>query len=313
MIKHITVRAKRQTKARTSAVLALLVALLAVAFLQFPLGPLGATKAEAATGTCPGGVSSGRSAAPCPNLANAGLLNQRPMTDTLYRGDSRLPYAIFNTGFAARGANNNIVSHVQGDRAGNSNYISTTGTLGVAVPFARSQGLRNLESAARRQCATLRAVNDIRRGWISRMFPSRCGGQVVAADSYVYVIDTDLARNALYVPDQIRGNANLYNHYASQDEWAFVHRIPREAIQGVRVYRMTARANEGLLDTRSITFTYSRFLVNPNYRATTAIYNPRNDANSHFTYNSDLNIPSLPANPYTRGCSNVTRCRGGGS
>jgi hypothetical protein len=135
----------------------------------------------------------------------------------------------------------------------------------------------------------------------------------VTAESYVYVIDPSYGRNALYVPDQIRGNANLYNHYASQDEWAYVHRIPREAIQGVRVYRMTARTNNGLIDTRSITFAYNRFMANPNYARLTVVYNPNNDAGSHFTYASDLNTPPLPANPYVRGCSAATQCRGGGS
>ncbi|MFC8669533.1 hypothetical protein [Streptomyces sp. NPDC057199] len=311
MIKRITLRTRRHTKARNSVVLTLLVALLAIAFLQ---SPVGTTKAEAAGGNCPGGSSSGLQGWPCPNLRNQNLLDQRSLPVHAYRGDSRAPYTIFSEGFRARGGNNNIVSHVQGDRSGDANYISTSGTLSISTPFARSQGLRNLESAARTRCAQIEALNNQRRGWIANVFPTRCtSSATVSADTYVYEIDTLVARNALYVPDQIRGNANLHNQYAVQNEWAYVHRIPREAIRGVRVYRMTARANGTLIDTRSITFTYSRFLINPNYNPNASAYTPNGDANSHFTYTSNLNIPALPRNPYTRGCSAITMCRGGGS
>ncbi|MDX3582117.1 hypothetical protein PV740_10135 [Streptomyces europaeiscabiei] len=311
MIRRITLCTRRHRTTRNSAALTLLMALLAIAFLQFPLGT---TKAHAANQNCPGGSTSGQGSSNCSNLHNAGLLTQRSFPQSLYRGDSRTPYTIFSTGFGARGGNNNLVSHVQGDRAGNSNYISTTGTLGTAATFAQSQGLRNLDSAARAHCAQVRATNDARRGWVSRIFPSNCNGQaLMRAESYVYEIDPRLARNALYVPDEIRGNANLYNQYASQDEWAYVHRIPREAIRGVRVYRMTARANGDVLDLRTRTFTYDRYIINPHYATVTINYNPGYDPNSHFTYSSNLNIAAPPANPYTRGCSAITRCRGGGS
>ncbi|MFF9778636.1 hypothetical protein ACF1HJ_33940 [Streptomyces sp. NPDC013978] len=311
MIKRITLRTRKRRTARASAAVTLLLAVLATAFLQ---SPLVTTKAAAASNDCPGSSSSGTGSQNCSNLHNQNLRDQRRFPNELYRGDSRLPYTVFETGFFARGGNNNLVAHVQGDRAGNSNYISTTGTRSVAEPFARSQGMRNLESAARLRCQQVQAVNNARRGWISRLFPSNCNGtQEVRADTYVYVINPRLARNALYVPDQIRGNANLYNHYASQDEWAFVHTIPREAIEGAHVFRMTARTNNGLIDTRSITMTRLHFATNSHYNQVTINYNPNNDANSHFVYSSNLNLPPIPANPYTRGCSAITRCRGGGS
>jgi hypothetical protein len=233
------------------------------------------------------------------------------MPRTVYRGDTRTPYTIFSRGFGSRGDNNDLIAHVHGgDRSTNSNYISTTGTLGVAVPFARGQGLHNLDSAAITRCAQERALNNARRGWISRIFPARCtSSATVTAESYVYEIDPRYARNALYVPDQVRGNANLYNHFLPQDEWAYVHRIPREAIRGVRVYRMTARANGDVLDFGTVTFRYDRYIINPNYGTVTVVYNPRNDPDSDFGSSSQLRIPSLPANPYTRGCSAVTRCK----
>ncbi|MER5805428.1 hypothetical protein [Streptomyces mirabilis] len=236
------------------------------------------------------------------------------MPNWVYRGDSRLPYEIFTHGFSARGANEDIVAHVQGDRAGNSNWISTTGTVGVAEPFARSQGLRNLEAAARRpRCSTSREAIYTFIPVIGNFLLSSCVSGQVTAESFVYVIDPGWARNAVYIPDQIRGNANLYNHYASQDEWAYQHRIPPYAIAGVRVYRMTARETNGLIDTRTITFRYDRFLGNPAHTGTHTSYNPNNDPSSGFNSTTFLNVPILPANPYIRGCSAITRCRGGGS
>lgn len=312
MIKRIPLRARGKAKTRNYAVLALIVSLLAVAFLQ---SPLGVTKAEAVERTCPGGSDSGEGSSSCPNLSNSDIRSQRPMPSTVYRGDSRLPYVIFTRGFTARGTNNDIVSHVTGDRAGNSNYISTSGSRGLAETFARSQGLHNLVSAGRNACATARAAADRRRSWLPRqLWPSNCGGLRVMAETFVYDINPAYARNALYVPDQIRGNANLYNHYASQDEWAYVHELHPGAIRGVRVYRMTAYMTEtNLINTLSITFTYDRFIINPHYGHALTIYNPGADGDSNFRYSSDLNTPLLPPNPYTRGCSAIIRCRGGGS
>ncbi|WP_416986401.1 hypothetical protein [Streptomyces sp. T028] len=318
MIKRIRLRTRRSRAARSSAVLTLLVAFLAIAFLQVPLGT---TQALATTpspdpandaGPCPGGSSSGQGYWPCPNLRNQNLLNQRPLPLIVVRGDSRPPSVIFNNGFGSQGSNNDIQRHVHG--GSDTNYISTTRSLSVAEPFARSQGLRNIESAARTRCAQAVAANDVRRGWIANIFPSRCRSQTrIEAFSYVYEIDTVVARNALYVPSQVRGNSNLYNAYHSQLEWAYVHRIAREAIRGVRVYRMTATVNGTYIDLRSQTFAFYRYDRNWNYNEHATPYAPNSDSNSHFTNTSNLNIPRLQANPYTRGCSYITRCRGGGN
>ncbi|MEU1167894.1 hypothetical protein ABZ372_49850 [Streptomyces sp. NPDC005921] len=283
-------------------------AVLTTALLQLFLS---VTPVQAASvNDCPGGSTSGSGSSSCPNLNNDDLLNQRRFPNILYRGDSRLPYDIFTHGFASRGANDDIVSHVQGDRAGNSNYISTTGTVGVAEPFARSQGLRNLESvAAQPRCTTGRLAFYASIPVFGQFLLQSCVNGQVTAESFVYVIDPVWARNAVYVPDQIRGNTALYNHYASQDEWAYVHRIPNYAIIGVRVYRMTAHATNGLIATRTITFAYDRFIGNPHHVEARVVYNPGTDASSHWTATSDLNTPALPANPYTRGCTAFDRCR----
>ncbi|WP_193241837.1 hypothetical protein [Streptomyces phaeolivaceus] len=273
---------------------------------------LSAGPAQAANVTdCPGGSSSGGGNSTCPVLINSGLLNQRAFPRTVYRGDSRTPFAIFQTGFRSRGPNDNVVQHVQGDRAGNSNYISTTGTLSVAVPFARSQGLRNLEASARIPVCTTTLRYAFLRGQTLQRTCQNSG--TVTADTYIYLIDTAMARNAVYIPDQIRGNSSLYNHYASQDEWAYVNRIRPEAIIGANVYRMTARHTNGLIDTRSITFRYDRFVGNNRHAealaAGTSTYRPNNDPGSNFTSTSSLNIPPLAANLWTRSCLPSNRCR----
>ncbi|NNN33863.1 hypothetical protein HLK59_26555 [Streptomyces sp. S3(2020)] len=91
-----------------------------------------------------------------------------------FRGDSRSPYEIFSNGFMSRGGNNNI-QHVQGDRAGNSNYISTSGTLNITEPFALSQGMRNLESAGRQERALPAHPGPRKR---QRLQPVRGAGRV---------------------------------------------------------------------------------------------------------------------------------------
>lgn len=311
MFQRTAVRIRRRTRPRKTAVRAFLAALIVIALFQ---SSLSIAPAQAVSiNDCPGGTYSGEGSSNCPDLHNDDLANQRQLPVLpVYRGDSRLPYDIFTHGFTARGSNNDIVAHVQGDRAENSNYISTTGTIGVAEAFARSQGLRNLESvAAQPRCTTGRL-------WFYTFIPvlgnfllESCINGTVTAESFVYTIDTSIATNADYVPDQIRGNPALFSHYASQDEWAYVHHIPTSAIRGVRIYRMTAHANRGLISTRTITFRYDRFAGNPNFGRTAITYNPGNDPSSNFDFESNLNTPSLPANVYNRGCLSIDACRGG--
>ncbi|MFI6549334.1 hypothetical protein ACIBO9_39435 [Streptomyces prunicolor] len=299
---------KYRKHAIVSTVSALLLA--AVALLFGPLGVL--PGAQAAPGyVCPGGNDSGEGSSSgqgtCPNLYNDDLLSQRAFPRDLYRGDSRPPGEIFSTGFTARGTNYDLQAHVQGDRAGNSGYISTTGTLGVSETFARSQGLRNLDSvAAQPRCSTGRLAFYSFIPGLGNFLMERCENGQITAESFVYTIDPVWARDALYVPDQVRGNAAL-QRYASQDEWAYVHLIPNYAITGVRIYRMTAHATRGYVNPRSITFGFDRFVPNPNHLH--RLYQPANDPPAHWNSQTYLNTPSLPANPYNRGCSAITRCR----
>jgi hypothetical protein len=132
----MTTGTSRAKRALASTVTAAVLALLATLF-----GPL--ATAQAQTYPCPGGPSSGASSSgsSCPTLHNRDIVAEAAMPDTLYRGDSRPPIAdndqgIFNTGFWSRGTNSDIVSHVQGDRSLNSEYISTTARYnrGFLVP-----------------------------------------------------------------------------------------------------------------------------------------------------------------------------------
>ncbi|KPI04212.1 toxin A [Actinobacteria bacterium OK074] len=298
---------------RRHAIVSMVTLLLALTAVL--VGPFGAlSSAHAANNTCPGeshsgeGSSSGQGT--CSNLHNDDLLDQPTLPGDLYRGDSRQPYEIFTHGFAARGTNYDVVQHVRGDRAGNSGYISTTGATSVARQFARSQGQRNLD-AALSLCAPARHANYSTVPGFGRIVWEGCANGQVTADSFIYAISPAWARNAMHIPSQIRGNSDLYNHYQSQDEWAYVHRIPNYAINGVYIYRMTAQVNRGGLVQNSITFNLDHFVINPYYLQSRTIYDPASDAQARWNFRTRLNIPSLPANSYNRGCSRVDRCRDG--
>ena len=306
----VYVRGKTRTRRARStfgAFLTIAVAMVGVQLLL--LTPAQATSVN----DCPGGAFSGQGASNCTNLHNVNQANQRAFPTYVYRGDSREPYDIFRNGFTSRGANDNLVSHIQGDRAGNSNYISTSGSLSLSETFARSQGMRNLDSAIRTPaCSTGRMAFYSVIPFLGPYLLKGCDGDVVTADTFVYVIDPKWAKNAEYVPDQIRGNRALFNQYASQDEWAYVHKIPNYAITGVRIYKMTARVQRGgTLDLRTLTFKYDRFYANSYHTEARIVYDPEDDPVSHWNYYSDLHTPTIPANQYNRGCSSLQQCRGG--
>ncbi|MFC8517515.1 hypothetical protein [Streptomyces sp. NPDC057257] len=240
-----------------------------------------------------------------------GALSQGSLPGVMYRGDSRYPNDIFANGFVSRGTNYDLVAHVRGDRANNSGYISTSGTRGVAEQFARSQGMRNLAaSASQPRCQGV--------GWsIGQSIPvvgwlvtSSCQHSVITDRTFVYTINPQFAQFILHVPDQLRGDRSLHDHYASQDEWAFFRRIPPQAITGVHIYTMEGRANGSILMPQSVTFRYDRWVANPNYNRNFR-YNPITDHDAHFSWDTGLNIPPVQANPYQRGCEATERCRGG--
>ncbi|MCF1592549.1 transposase family protein [Streptomyces muensis] len=89
----------------------------------------------------------------------------------------------------------------------------------------------------------------------------------------------------LHVPEQLRGNRDPHDHYASQDEWAFFRRIPPQAITGVHIYEMTGRAAGTTLMPQSIRFRHDRWVANPNYHPQFR-YNPTSDPGAHFSFDT---------------------------
>ncbi|MEV0219994.1 hypothetical protein [Streptomyces sp. NPDC050704] len=290
---------------------------LVLALFATLLGPLGMLSSAQAAGTpCPGGSSSGSGGQWCSSLHNADIDPQDSFPHDLYRGDSRPPDDVFRNGFTARGHNNDLVAHVHGgDRHVDSNYISTTGTRSVAENFARRGGMENLaELAAQPRCSTGRMAAYAFIPVVGNFLLSRCQTGQIVAHAYVYVIDPTWARNALKVVDQLqRERPDMASRYRWQDEWAYVRHIPNYAIVGVRAYRMTQATINGRVNPlRPPTFTFERFMANSRHVQARVSYDPARDPAAHWGFNTDL-IVSTAANPYTRGCSKITRCdRGGG-
>ncbi|MFC8674100.1 hypothetical protein ACFUEN_15665 [Streptomyces griseorubiginosus] len=258
---------------------------------------------------CPRGFGNGSS---CSNIDNTDTVNQRRLPEYVYRGDSRAPYEIFTNGFRSVGTDYDIQRHVQGGNNARSGYISTSAALSESESFARSQGGRNLDSmAAQPSCRLGRPIAVWSTipglgGWRT----SDCDGGWVEADTFVYLIDAGMAHNALYIPDQVRGNTTLAR-YASQEEWAYVRRIPNTAVAGVRIYRMRARVTNGVIDFRTQTFRFDRYVGNPHHAEARSTYDPSADPGAHFNRGTYLDVPAINANPYTRGCEEMFRCRGG--
>lgn len=297
----------------TGTVTAVLLAVLATLF-----GPL--SSAQATDYPCAGGPSSGASSSDggtCPTLHNENIVPQREFPTTLYRGDSRPPVAdnnqgVFATGFTARGQNYDLQTHVHGGQgAMDSGFISTSGSIAMSESFARSQGnvelARNSINAA---CTNGRLALYALLPGVGPYLMYNCLNGTITGHSYVYLIDPTFARNAMYVPDQLRGNPAMQNTYQVQDEWAYTHHIPSSAIIGVRIYTMTAHYRRGGFLNDLPTFTYDQFVANPNHVAAVA-YDPASDANAGWNYNTPLDSPS--ANAYTRGCSAITQCRSDGN
>ncbi|MCG7207360.1 hypothetical protein [Streptomyces arenae] len=308
---------RRRNRTMVSTVTAVLIAMLATLF-----GPL--SSAQAVDYPCPGGNFSGAfseasGSGQCPSLHNRDIVAQRTLPGVVYRGDSRPPIApngqgLFDAGLWSRGTNSDIVSHVQGDRTLTSEYISTSGTQSVAESFARSQGVNNLAEMAlgARRCSTARQAIYALLPGIGNYLLQSCYHGTVMARTYVYRIDPHWASQAMYIPDQIRNRSDLYDHYHSQDEWAFVRHIPNYAIIGVEIYTMTARYGPtGLLEPASITAPhFEQFVGNPHHAQARVQYDPAQDPGAHWDFNTNLDSPT--ANAYTRGCSTITRCRSDG-
>jgi Pertussis toxin, subunit 1 len=244
------------------------------------------------------------------NLSNRYLGAQNDVfPGRLYRGDSRSPDDIFANGFTAKGKDYDLERHVQGNQ--DTGYISTTGTLSEAEDYAELYGQENLAQLPKTHSCT--AGTDLFYALIpmfGQFLLASCEKELnqppfVTQRTYVYEIDPAYALNAYYVPTAIRSNANLYAEYHAQDEWAYIHEIPTEAIVGVHVYQMQAHVHaDGSLDPTFVSLqNLNQFVPNPNYGGTTGshiIYNPGNDTSSGWTFDTDLDLPttSCPADPH---------------
>ncbi|NUR04634.1 MAG: hypothetical protein HOY79_51470 [Streptomyces sp.] len=245
------------------------------------------------------------------NEPSSGGFSQGQLPGVVYRGDDRTPNDIFANGFTSWGTNYDLVNHVRGDRAHNSGYISTSGSRDVSETFARRAGLNSLYA----QSAEPRCQG---AGWtigqsipvVGWLITSHCAHGSVEARTFVYTINPQFANVVLHVPDQLQGDPMLANTYRNQDEWAFFHRIPPQAITGVYIYDMTARTANNQLELQSATFTQDRWVANPNYDPNYR-YNPYGDAAANLRIDQNLNLPNQQANPYHRGCSAINQCRGG--
>ncbi|WP_369170785.1 hypothetical protein AB5J49_24570 [Streptomyces sp. R28] len=243
----------------------------------------------------------------------SGAFSQGQLPGVVYRGDSRDPNDIFANGFEARGTNYDLVRHVRGGAgADDSGFISTSGSQSVSETFARSQGGRNLDAAAREpRCQGAGWTIGMSIPVVGWLVTSHCAHGFVEARTYVYTINPQFAGVVLHVPEQLQGDPNLANTYRGQDEWAFIHRIPPQAITGVHVYHMTARTTGSYLEMQSITFEREQWAPNPNYDPNYR-YNPGSDGAANFHDGEDLHLPEQQANHYSRGCSAAQRCRDGG-
>ncbi|MBP2320358.1 hypothetical protein JOF56_000743 [Kibdelosporangium banguiense] len=169
----------------------------------------------------------------------------------------------------------------------------------------------------------------------------------VTAQTYIYEIDARAAGNAYHVGDLFADHPDL-QRYAGQREWAYQGRIPASAIIRVQVYETTVRVvynSNGVAtfpDFRNQPSDWHRVperagqqaQQNPNYHpgspsriifpapgngtrpgAGGSSSNPRDHVgtSSHDELKRRrLNQPKTEpgaANPWTRGCSAITRCR----
>jgi hypothetical protein len=227
----------------------------------------------------------------------------------VYRGDARSPADIFAIGFITLGTDYDLEEHIEGNP--DTGYISTTGTQPIAELYANNTGRSNLLQVASDtpRCSRGKQFFYALIPVIGQFLLASCtsqsdGTMLLTARTYVYEIDPAYAQNAYYVPTALRANTGMLDHYAREEEWAYVHEIPTQAIVGTHVYELTAnRAADGTYDANTLQFTNIRqFLPNPNYGGTTGQnphYNPSNDTRSGWNFDTDIDLPtaSCPVDP----------------
>jgi hypothetical protein len=254
------------------------------------------------------------------NLSNRYLGNpQDVFPSRVYRGDGRSPEDIFSDGFRALGRDYDLEEHVMGLNVDATGYVRTNANMAIAANFAYNPGLTNMHllAATATGCSTTQKliyalIPVLGQFLLGSCIPQSNGTMLLTVRTYVYEIDPAYARNAYYVPTAIRANTALYNDYNHEEEWAYVDRIPTEAIVGTHVYQLTANRDPN--DTTPYSLNYgivastlryanlNLFLANPNYGGTTGQnphYNPSNDTASGWNFDTDIDLPTAlcPVDP----------------
>lgn len=210
---------------------------------------------------------------PPPNvvgLSHPGLNTGQPLPDNVYRVDTRPPNEIFQNGFTSHGNDYNLWQHQSGGAfLENSGYISTTQRPGAATQFLTPSTGQN-------------------------GFLNENGVLYQYRQGQVYHIEP--TGNMVHLPSQ-QMTGNLQDTYSAQEEWAAVHHIDPQNIQGVAThsgYYSIGGHNAPPPNTPHPNNPPPTFQPNPGYVPGHTGYNPYTDPTSGFN-NQIPNITDRPA------------------
>jgi hypothetical protein len=228
-----------------------------------PESPPTSPSHAAPTGPPPPGVT----------LTHPGLNQGTPLPGSVYRTDTRPPGEIFQNGFTSHGNDYNLWKHQTGGQYLNdTGYISTTQN-----PAKANQFLKPAMSGP---------------GLIQHE-----GVNYLPRQGQIYHIDP--TGNLVHLPSQ-QMTGNLQDTFSAQEEWAAVHHIDPQNIQGVSTHSgyfsiggsTTVPANSPHPGNPA-----PIYQSNPGYVPGHQGYNPYNDPASGF-HNGIPNITDRPADTY---------------
>jgi hypothetical protein len=204
------------------------------------------------------------------SLNHPGLNTGQPLPDTVYRADTRPPSEIFQNGFTSHGNDYNLWQHQSGGGfLDNSGYISTTQKPGAATQFLKpSTGQNGIMTDNG-------VIYQYRQGQVYHIEPTG---------------------NMVHLPSQ-QMTGNLQDTYSAQAEWAAVHHIDPQNIQGVSThsgYYSIGGQNAPPPNTPHPNNQPPTYQPNPGFVSGHSGYNPYHDPNSGFN-NQIPNITDKPA------------------
>jgi hypothetical protein len=202
------------------------------------------------------------------SLNHPGINSGTPLPGNVYRVDDRPPNQIFQHGFTSHGTDYNLWQHqTGGSYLNNTGYISTTQKPGAANQFLTPS-------------TTHPIMNDN-----GVLYQYRQG--------QIYHIDP--TGNLVHLPSQ-HMTGDLQDTYSAQEEWAAVHHINPQNIQGVSThdgYFSIGGHNAPPPNTPHPTNPPPTYQANPNHVPYNPGYNPYTDPNSGF-HNGIPNIADRP-------------------